>query len=440
MSDLPASASRPNKPRPAFLAPRFLYAAGLFAAAVGALAFAIAHHGALPAGSHPLTVVFFLVYGLFTIFMGYMHPRVGYVSFDRIAQVACILVLGPVAAAWINGLASLAYPWHRLRNGTPFKEVLKAALHNSGLMALMILVCGLLYARLGGPVPLLEIQWLDAARLLLLLLSMQALNDLGMRVFTALEEGGLQTDFSIFAFLVESGAGLGGILVALVFNRMELSAVLLLLLVLSLGMITLMELARIRTRLESIVEERTRKLQEKTRELQRIATNDPLTGLYNRRHADEYLEERIGEFHRYRRDFAIALVDLDYFKRINDDFSHDAGDQVLKAVAGILAACCRDTDMVARYGGEEFLFCFPEADMTAAHDACEKIRLAVQNTEWGLLVPGVGVTLSAGVAVMRAGLTRRELLGEADRALYAAKTAGRNKVCLAPGRSGQVHR
>jgi diguanylate cyclase (GGDEF)-like protein len=280
-------------------------------------------------------------------------------------------------------------------------------------------------------VPLLEMQWRDVATLLLLLASMQAINDAGMRVFNLLVERRLSMHFSVFAFIVESGAGLGGILVAVVFNRMEPSAVALLLLVLSLGMLTLRELARIRSRLEALVEERTRKLSEKSRELERIATHDPLTGLHNRRYADEYLEERIAEFERYGRDFALAIVDLDYFKRINDDFSHDAGDEVLRAVAGILAERCRETDLVARYGGEEFLLCFPEADMAAANDACEKIRVAVESTEWGLLVPGARVTLSVGVATMRSGLGRRALLGMADRALYAAKSAGRNRVRLA---------
>jgi diguanylate cyclase (GGDEF)-like protein len=103
------------------------------------------------------------------------------------------------------------------------------------------------------------------------------------------------------------------------------------------------------------------------------------------------------------RDFALAIVDLDYFKRINDDFSHDAGDEVLRAVRTILAERCRETDLVARYGGEEFLLCFPQADLAAANEACEKIRMAVESTEWGLLVPGARVTLSAGVATMRSG-------------------------------------
>jgi len=310
--------------------------------------------------------------------------------------------------------------------------VLTAALHNAGLMALMILLCGLLYQNLGGPVPLLELRLGDVATLLLLMLSMQALNDAGMRVFLTLEERRVPTDFSLFAFIVESGAGLGGILVAIMFNRMELSVVVLLLLVLGLGMLTLRELAGIRMRLESLVEERTRKLSEKTLELQRMATHDPLTGLHNRRYADAYLEERIGEFDRYGRNFALAILDLDFFKRINDDFSHHAGDEVLKAVGTILSERCRETDLVARYGGEEFLLCFPQADLAAAKEACEQIRMAVETTEWGLLVPGVRVTLSAGVTRMQAGFGHRELLGAADQALYAAKSDGRNRVHLAP--------
>jgi diguanylate cyclase (GGDEF)-like protein len=443
MNDAPVSAGGEGDAslvRQALRRPVFIYSLVLFLTAVATVAFAISRHGALPTGYGVGIALFFIGYGLFTIAVGYTHPRVGYVSFDRIAQVAGILVLGPIAAAWLNGLASLLYPWHRLRQGRPLIDVLTAALHNAGLMTLMVLFCGLLYQKLGGPVPLLQFQLRDLATLLLLLLSMQALNDVGMRVFLTIEERRLPTDFSLFAFIVESGAGLGGILVAIMFNRMELSAVALLLLVLGLGMLTLRELAGIRMRLESLVEERTRKLSEKTLELQRMATHDPLTGLHNRRYADDYLEERIGEFERYGRSFALAILDLDFFKRINDDFSHHAGDEVLKSVATILAERCRDTDLVARYGGEEFLLCFPQADLASAREACEKIRLAVEMTEWGLLVPGVRVTLSAGVTTMQAGFGRRELLGAADQALYVAKSDGRNRVHLAPEQSPTVTR
>ncbi len=352
-------------------------------------------------------------------------------SFDRVAQVAAILVLGPVAAAALNGLASLLYPWHRLAKGRPFLDVLTAALHNAGLMTLIILICGLLYRKLGGDVPLLALQWRDIGLLMVLLLSMQALNELGMAVLIAIEERRLVNEFSMFAFIVESGAGLGGILVAKAINLMELPMIALILLVLSLGMLTLTELARIRTRLETLVDERTRRLKEKTLELELMATRDPLTGLHNRRYADDYLDERVAEYQRYRRDFAVALVDLDHFKRINDEHSHQAGDEVLTAIGSILAERCRSTDMVARYGGEEFLICFPGASLAAAREACEKIRLAVEDKRWGALAQGVGVTLSAGIAVMRPGLDRRSLLGAADRALYEAKSAGRNRIITA---------
>jgi diguanylate cyclase (GGDEF)-like protein len=405
-----------------------VYSALLFATAVAALSFAASRMEMLPGGHGAGAVLFFIVYGLFTIAMGYVHPKVGYVSFDRIAQVAGILVLGPVAAAWINGVASLVFPWHRLRQGQPFISVLTASLHNAGLMSLMILVCGLLYQRLGGPLPLEILNLHSGAALLLLLLSMQALNDVGMRVFMTIRDRRIPRELSVFAFLVESGAGLGGILVAIAFNRMEAPLVALLLAVMSLGMLTLTELAQMRTKLEAIVEERTRKLSEKTRELERIATHDPLTGLYNRRFADEYLDERIEEFNRYQRSFAVALVDLDHFKSINDLYSHNTGDEVLRAVSAILLDRCRETDMVARYGGEEFLLCFPEASIAAAEEICEQIRHAIHNTSWDLVVPGAEVTLSAGVAAMRPGLGRRDLLGTADRNLYAAKAAGRNRV------------
>jgi diguanylate cyclase (GGDEF)-like protein len=429
--------------RQALRRPAFIYSLVLFLAAVVALSLAISRHGAWPAGHGAGTALFFIAYGLFTIAMGYTHPRVGYVSFDRIAQVAGILVFGPVAAAWVNGTASLLYPWHRLWQGRSLLDVLTAALHNTGLMTLMILLCGLLYQKLGGPTPLLELRWRDLATLLILLLSMQALNDIGMRVLITLQERRVPMDVSFFAFIVETGAGLAGVLVAIVFNRMELVVFAVLLIVMSLGMLTLTELARIRMRLELIVQERTRKLSEKTRELERISTYDPLTGVHNRRYADAYLEERISEFERYGRSFALALVDLDHFKSVNDDFSHDVGDEVLKAVAAILTERCRDTDLVSRYGGEEFLLCFPQADVAAAREACEKIRTAVEAVDWGPIAPGVRVTLSAGVAAMQAGFSRRQLLGAADQALYAAKSAGRNLVCVAPDpqrKTGQPQR
>ena len=413
--------------------PERLYAMVLFAAAFAVLSVAIAMHGWLPAGHGPGTAVFFVVFALFTIAMGFEHPRAGYVSFDRIAQVASILILGPVAAAWLNGLASLLYPWHRLRRGRPLQEVLTASLHNSGLMSLMVLGIGLAYQQLGGPVPLSSLGMAELALLLLMLVGMQAVNEFAMRIFIGLREGRWPRDFDVFAFIVESGAGLGGILVAIIFNRMELAVVALLFAVLSLGMLTLTQLARLRAGLETMVAERTRSLREKTLELERLATHDPLTGLRNRRSADDYLLARIAEFERYGGEFSVAIVDLDHFKRINDDFSHVDGDRVLEAVATRMAASARGTDLVARFGGEEFLLGFPATALADAVEACEKIRLEVAAMTWAGMPPGLQVTLSAGVAMMRPGLGRRGLLSEADRALREAKLGGRNRVMAATG-------
>jgi diguanylate cyclase (GGDEF)-like protein len=130
----------------------------------------------------------------------------------------------------------------------------------------------------------------------------------------------------------------------------------------------------------------------------------------------------------------VALVDLDHFKRINDDFSHVDGDRVLEAVAARMAASARGTDLVARYGGEEFLLCFPATDAAAAAEACEKIRLDVAAMSWAGMPPSLRVTMSAGVAAMRPGLGRRGLLSEADQALREAKVGGRNRVVAAKTR------
>jgi hypothetical protein len=128
-----------------------LFASLMFVAACVAFWFASHESGLMLHGYGWPTATFFLAYGIFTITVGYPHPGFGHVSFDRVAQVASILVLGPLDAAWINGLASLIYPWHRLFNNVPFRTVVVASLHNAGMMTLVVLGCGLLYTYLGGP-------------------------------------------------------------------------------------------------------------------------------------------------------------------------------------------------------------------------------------------------------------------------------------------------
>lgn len=408
--------------------PEFLYSAALFVLAGVAMRLAVEHSAPITLLEHPGAAVFFLLYGLLTITTGYHHPRVGHVSFDRVSQVASILVLGPVDAAIVNGLASFLYPWHRLWRGYDLQRVITASLNNSGLMTLMTLGGGLLYQGLGGQVPLVGLDWSAALLLPLLLLSMQAVNELGMGIHLLLRDGQWARYLNRFVLMLESSAGMAAVVVAIVFNRMELPVLVLLLALITTVMIVVTQFARMRLELETIIADRTRVLREKTVELEHLATRDQLTGLYNRRYVDGYLDGRIEEFTRYGRGFGVALVDLDHFKRVNDLHSHEAGDEVLKGIARIFRERCRDTDIVARYGGEEFLLCFPEAGAAEVAEICEQLREAVASADWTHLAGDVAVSISAGVAEMRSGFSRSSLVNAADRRLYQAKNAGRNRV------------
>ena len=402
--------------------------AALFALAVAILGWVIWRGGfPIAVGQFDVAILFF-TFGLFSIFMGYPHPSYGHVSFDRVAQVASILVLGPVAAALINGLASLVYPWHRMLHGASFRHCLFAALNNAGLMTLMILGCGSVYVALGGPVPLTHLDAPTSGLLLLLMISMQVVNDIWMLIIVYLRGGDPGKHFNLFSTAVELSSVLIAVLVAIVFNRMEPSVMMLLIVVLALGMLVLKQFANMRHRLEVLVEERTRELHEKSLELERQATHDKLTGLYNRRFADDYLEKAMRDVAAHGHDFTIALADIDSFKQINDRHSHAKGDAVLKRVARVLKSHCRETDMIARYGGEEFLLCFPDTDSTEAMRLCETLRHEIESQDWTFVADGVCVTLSFGLAESFSDFRRKTILSAADSRLYEAKHSGRNRV------------
>jgi len=410
----------------------FLYAALLFVTAVTAL-FVVTRDTGLMASQYSWgTALFFLLYGLYTITMGYARPGFGHVSFDRVAQVAGILVLGPIDAAWISGLASLLYPWHRLYLGVPWQTVLTAALHNAGMMALVILTCGSLYAYLGGAIPIDHLDLATAGLLLLLMLSMQLLNDLSMVIIMYLRSSDLSRHLNAFSTGVELASVLIAVLVALIFVRMETPIFVLLLVVLSLGMLLLKQFAQMRYKLEALVDERTEELRLKSMELERQATHDTLTGLFNRRYADDYLQREIEATRRHDRDFTIALADIDHFKQINDRYSHAVGDEVLCRVANILVDRCRKTDVVARYGGEEFLLCFPDTSSDFAEQICGQIRTAIERADWSAVTPQSGeqlkITVSFGIAEVGDESRRTTILSDADTRLYEAKHKGRNRV------------
>ncbi|CAA7613213.1 diguanylate cyclase [Magnetospirillum sp. UT-4] len=164
-----------------------------------------------------------------------------------------------------------------------------------------------------------------------------------------------------------------------------------------------------------------------------LAETDPLTGLHNRQGMMRDLKREWMRALRTDRPVCLALADLDHFKRINDTWGHLSGDRVLCAAARFFQRRLRPYDMVYRYGGEEFLFCLPDTDADKAAHVLDRLRRALARlpvtVENGERVP---VTCSIGVALMVPGRTVHEAIGAADRALYAAKDEGRNRVAKAP--------
>jgi diguanylate cyclase (GGDEF)-like protein len=179
-------------------------------------------------------------------------------------------------------------------------------------------------------------------------------------------------------------------------------------------------------------------LRERTRQLLRLASIDGLTGLANRRAFDQALDQEWRRARRNRTNLSLMLIDIDFFKRYNDQYGHQAGDDCLKTVAATLAGAAeRPGEVVARYGGEEFAVVLPVCDAKTAKAVAEKMRARTA----GLALPHAGslitdhVTISIGIATLLDGRDDEQafpdeaaLISAADRALYAAKEAGRNRV------------
>jgi diguanylate cyclase (GGDEF)-like protein len=164
--------------------------------------------------------------------------------------------------------------------------------------------------------------------------------------------------------------------------------------------------------------------------LQRSSMEDSLTGLANRRRFDQALEETLGP-DGAPRDRALAMIDVDHFKRINDRFSHLIGDQVLQRLGVLLQRCCRRQDLAARYGGEEFALILVDVDLPAARAACERLRATVEAESWSELHPDLQVTVSIGFVHAEENNASGEpyaMLAVADHRLFSAKHGGRNRV------------
>lgn len=172
-------------------------------------------------------------------------------------------------------------------------------------------------------------------------------------------------------------------------------------------------------------------------QLKRLAEHDELTGVYNRRKLMEELGSRLQEVRRYRTSVALLLLDIDYFKAINDCHGHLVGDRVLCELAKVLSESIREPDLLARFGGEEFAVLMPNTSIEQAETAAERLRLAVSRHHFNVEAKegAIGLTISLGVGICNSDdpeITR--VLQRADNALYEAKEQGRNCWKLAAAR------
>ena len=173
------------------------------------------------------------------------------------------------------------------------------------------------------------------------------------------------------------------------------------------------------------------KLKEAYRRIEELAELDELTGSLNRRSIMRMLEEEIARSHRLNVPCTVALIDLDFFKRINDLYGHPTGDEVLRTFAITAFANIRSVDRFGRYGGEEFLLILPDTDETSAVQMLDRLRGIIAELDWSAFSSGMRVTISAGVAMLRANEISDTLLARADGALYASKARGRNRITSA---------
>src|SRR6266446_248110 len=173
------------------------------------------------------------------------------------------------------------------------------------------------------------------------------------------------------------------------------------------------------------------KLKQAYKRIEELAELDELTGSFNRRCIMRMLDDEIARAHRSQTPCSIALIDLDWFKRINDAFGHPTGDEVLGTFAITMFANIRGVDRFGRYGGEEFLLVLPDMGTDNATRALDRLRAIIAELDWSAFSPGMKVTISAGVTTLKPEETPDTFLARADSALYTAKARGRNRIANA---------
>jgi len=377
------------------------------------------------------------------LLLGFPSSRLGYASFDRITQAGLIWLVGPAGSALFNGFASLIFPFYiRANTGQTVTQALFRAMHNVGMIITVIMAGGWAFQLMGGSYPVRAIELGTIVPVVATIMAMQVVNGAFVRLRVALTDARIGVPVDWFANTLEPAAALIGLLTVVIAVNTDQVTTLSYLFVLLALMLTVKRLSDSRMKLEEKVAERTARVeaqkkhleqaQEKQQELvaalERLSREDSLTGLYNRRHADEFLRQEHDRMQRYGGELSISLLDLDRFKRINDCYSHQVGDDVLKATAELLCHHARSSDMVARYGGEEFLIVLPNTGLEGAKIVMERIRIAMGESDWCEVHPGLAITISAGVAQLRESEGIDQLLSRADANLYQAKDEGRDQV------------
>jgi len=181
-----------------------------------------------------------------------------------------------------------------------------------------------------------------------------------------------------------------------------------------------------------------KELMETNRRLELLSITDGLTKLYNHRYFQDELSRAFEESHRYQRPLSLAIIDIDFFKKVNDTYGHAVGDEVLKCVSKLFQQSIRSSDLAARYGGEEFAVMMPETELNDALTFAEKIRHLIEETEIATQAGTLHVTVSIGLSAVPHTRIRSaaEVIVAADKALYRAKRGGRNQVQAEKRREG----
>ncbi len=202
-----------------------------------------------------------------------------------------------------------------------------------------------------------------------------------------------------------------------------------------LGFFTAYRLALVHRREFAALERAEREIERRRRleaELQRQATTDPLTGLFNRRQYEQLFQRELTRAQRHGHALSLCVLDVDHFKRVNDSFGHAAGDVALCTVADVCRAALREGDLIGRLGGEEFVMLLPHTDVAGAAVVAERLRVQLAATDVEAGPHRFGLTATLGVSELRpadAGIA--DLIQRADAALYSGKHGGRNRVCVA---------